>query len=493
MRRLADLLHGKSNETPRLVEKVRYRMVGKYLGGVLMVLGATMLLQSAASFMLGEGAWPVIFYASYAAVAATSGSVLYRRVPEREVTVSEAAVVAAASFLTASLAGAVPFAVLGAMPALDAWFESMSGFTTTGFSLMDVSGAPGSLLLLRAVSQWLGGMGFVVLTVAMLLISGSSAVTFLREERAEQRLFPTIARHVRLIIITYTALTVGGVVLLLAGGLDPLSAICYTLSGVSTGGFAVHNDSMASLSAVGAALPMVFIMLAGATNFVLYYRSWRDGKGLLERAFAMVKDPQFSGLIILTAATGILLGATMGGGAGGFAHGMFLAASAQTTTGFYTTDPAHITGFAQMVIIASMFVGGAAGSTAGGIKLFRLFEIVRGINRFFVMKLYPKESVFPGQGAGRGVASEDLLGIFYVAAIYAATVFVSAAIFVWYGYGPLESLFEVTSAVGTVGLSSGVVTPGLDGGLKVLLTLLMWAGRLEFLPIVIWGYSVAAK
>ncbi|MFQ5736311.1 MAG: potassium transporter TrkG, partial [Thermodesulfobacteriota bacterium] len=157
-------------------EVIRYRIVLKYLGVVLLVLGAESAITAAVSFEMAEHVFSYIFYLVMAVMYSVAGLYLFYRVPEKEITVPEVAAVAASSFLVASLLGAAPFAVLGAMPPVDAWFESMSGFTTTGFSLMDVQNSPSSLIFMRALSQWLGGMGFVVITVSILLVSRSTAV-----------------------------------------------------------------------------------------------------------------------------------------------------------------------------------------------------------------------------------------------------------------------------------------------------------------------------
>lgn len=468
---------------------IRYRVVSKYIGGVLMVLGGVFLAAFCASALLGEPLSNLLTYILLTAASLALGWELYRRVPERDVTPVEAATLAAASFLAASVIGAAPFYLIGGMGPVDSWFESMSGFTTTGLSLLDVRAAPGSLLFLRALSQWVGGMGFVVITVSVLLVSGKSAVGLVSLE-VEEKLFPRIVRHVQVIAVTYGVLTLLSVTLLLLAGLGFFNALCYTLSGISTGGFAVHPESVAGLPGGLTFLAFMLVMLFGSINFLLYYRCLKEA-GIKGGVVAFFKDPQVAALLVLSAGAGLVLGLVLDGGRG-FVDGAFLALSAQTTTGYHTLSPAALPPFALALLIGSMFLGGSMGSTSGGVKLFRVITLARSANAFLAGHHYPEDMVPPGGRYGRGVDLKELPGIFYVIATYAVAVFAGTLVFVWAGYGPMESVFEVTSAIGTVGLSTGLAAPGLESGLKVLLTVLMWLGRIEFFPFFIWMYSLLA-
>ncbi|HXI09409.1 MAG TPA: potassium transporter TrkG, partial [Thermodesulfobacteriota bacterium] len=371
-----------------LAASVRYRVVFKYIGVMLIVLSAAFLVTAVVSLALGErfAAYLVLCPLCFAL-----GMWLYRRVPERDVTTPEAAAVAALSFFAASLVGALPFYFIGGMSGIDSWFESMSGFTTTGFSLMDVTSAPRNLIFLRALLQWLGGMGFVVITVSLLIVSGRSAVTFLKDG-VEEQVFPRIKTHVRAVLATYSILTALGVVMLTVAGLSPFNAVCYTFAGISTGGFAAHPGSVGDLPR-GAALPVAVIMVMGATPLIIYYRSWRTGRGVRGAITALLRDRQLIALAVLTVVFGAGISAF---GGVGLLNSLFTAASAQTTTGYYTVDPAALPPGALVIAVLSMFIGGSMGSTAGGVKLFRLTELLKGLNQFIISQLYPKELVLPG-------------------------------------------------------------------------------------------------
>lgn len=472
-------------------EVIRYRIVLKYLGVVLLVLGVEFAITAAVSIEMAEHVSSYIFYLVMAVIYSAAGLYLFYRVPEKEITVPEVAAVAASSFLVASVLGAAPFAVLGAMPPVDAWFESMSGFTTTGFSLMDVKGSPGSLVFMRALSQWLGGMGFVVITVSILIVSRSTAVTLLKEG-VEEKLFPRISRHIQVIVLTYAALSIIGVVMLLLFGLGLFDALCYTLSGLSTGGFAPDAGSVSVQPYRKALLPLILIMSFGATNFILYYENWKVNRGIRKALYGFFTNSQVLCLIFFILALAVLIGATLTGEAT-WLDGLFMAASAQTTTGFFTVDPAGFSDVTLMLLVPAMFIGGAMGSTAGGIKFLRIVVFFKSFNRFIFSREYPEELVLPKAGGVKGVAKGELQSIFYVIAVYVFFAFSGSLVFIASGFEPMKSIFEVTSAVGTVGLSSGIVSPELNGGLKVLLVLLMWGGRLEFIPVFVWLYSFTLR
>lgn len=467
---------------------IRYRVVFKYLGGMLLVLGGAFLLTASVSLFLRER---LFFYYLFLSVSsALFGWRLFRWGPEKELTAPEAAAIASLSFLITSLAGALPFLFINKMAPIDAWFESMSGFTTTGFSLMDLKTTPDSLLFFRALTQWLGGVGFVVITVSLLLVSGNAAIVLFKEG-PEKKLFPRITRHVQVIVVTYVTLTMIGAMALLLSGLKAFDAVCYALSGVSTGGFAVHQGSISDIPYKWAPLAVTLVMTFGSINFILYYLTWKTHRNFWKALRAFFKSPQVISLFISIALIGFFLYMTIGNA--GLLDTLFLAASAQTTTGYYILDPSNIPAIAIVALTASMFIGGSMGSTSGGIKLFRLIELLKNLKRFLLRRLYPREVVLPEDAFDKGFAREELVGLLYIIIIYLFFIFTGASIFIWYGFDPLRAVFEVTSAVGTVGLSSGIVSPELGTGLKLVLIFLMWAGRLEFLPVLLWAYSFSVR
>jgi len=472
------------------VSRVRYRLVIKYIGGVLIVQGVSLLLNALVIVLLGEE--NSSFYVIYGLVIGGAGLSFVRKFPERDINVPEVAAIASLSFLVASLVGAVPYSLYGALSPMDAWFESMSGVTTTGFSLMELHSVPRSILFSRALQQWLGGLGFVLITVSFFIVSGRPAVTLLKEV-GEDKVFPRIARHAHAVAIIYIIFTAIGILAFILFGMAFFDAVCYALAGVSTGGFAPYAESAAILSAGRVFLPFMLVMTLGATNFVGYYRVWRSGGGVRGFLTGLLRDPQTRAFIYVTAVFGFIVSATTGG-AGRWLEGFFLVASAQSTTGFNLSRmPASLPPGAMMLLIVAMFTGGAVGSTAGGIKMQRVIDLFKGLRGFIVNSIAEKERVLADSIVGTERSKEELVGISYVITVYVLGIFLASLIFALHGYGVVESVFEVTSAAATVGLSAGVVSVKLAPHLKALLVIMMWAGRLEFIPLVVWGCSIRAS
>jgi len=265
-------------------------------------------------------------------------------------------------------------------------------------------------------------------------------------------------------------------------------ALCYTLSGVSTGGFATYADSAARLGTGRVTLwGLIFVMLLGSTNFLIYYRVRLACGSLKSAARAILEELQFPALIVIGVVASLVVYASMSG-EGGLTGAFFLCVSALSTTGYSAADTGLLPAFPMALLVVLMFVGGSMRSSAGGIKLQRLIQLIRGIREFMATQLYPREVV-----RRKVVEKDELIDILMVISLYAGTVVLASLVFIWSGYKPLNSVFEVASAVSTVGLSTGIVSTTLAGGLKVLMILLMWAGRVEFIPIVVWGYSIAAR
>ncbi|MDH4227051.1 MAG: hypothetical protein OEV59_04770 [Deltaproteobacteria bacterium] len=465
---------------------IRYRIVSKYIGTVFLVMAAVFAVTAACAVVYGEkGA--LYFFLPASIASAAIGVFLIKRVPEKDVADAEAAAVAALSFLTASIIGAVPFVFLTGSPLIDAWFEAMSGVTTTGFSLLTVDTAPRSVVFYRALLQWIGGLGFIIITAAVFLVSGRPAVTLLKDA-IEEKVFARITKNIRTVALTYFVFTLAGIILLLIFGIKVFDAVSLAMAGISTGGFAPVSDISVLYSPWQVFFPLIVIMFLGSTNFMAYYKELKEQKTLKDALRAVATNPQFLTLTFTMTIAGIVF-AVIYDGPHEAVEGIFLAVSAHSTTGF-TLSP--VTAFPEpvlMLAIVLMFVGGSVGSTAGGIKISRAIDVFKGLKRFALSTIYPREMV----SAGDEGKKDGLSAAIYVITLYTCAVIVSAVIFVMSGYGPLLSVFEVVSAASTVGLSGGIVSPELASPLKLILIFLMWGGRLEFIALMIWGAAIIAR
>jgi trk system potassium uptake protein TrkH len=395
----------------------------------------------------------------------------------------EALVVVTAMFAWTGLVMAPVFWAGGLRPA-DALLESVSAITTTGLStLTGIEGRPAALLFLRAWLQWLGGLGFVVFSVALL---AESSVVMRRLEIADSGDFDlaastrAYARRALIVYVALTGLTFAGSWL---AGLGAFDALLHTFSALSTGGFSTRD---ASLAAFGWAPQAVLSggCLAGAVSLALWDRARRSG------AAALLGDVELRALLAGALVLSVGLAAVLWG-IQGFApsealrHGAFLAITAQTTTGFSTTAIGELAPAAKLLLMLGMLTGGSVGSTAGGLKLLRVLVVLAVLRWSLWRPRLPGHAVAGPSLGGEPVQPGDVERVLAVVAAYAAVSGLSWLAFLAYGYDPLDSLFEVTSALGTVGLSTGITSSGLEGVLKGVLCLDMLAGRVEFIAILV--------
>jgi trk/ktr system potassium uptake protein len=468
-------------EAGSLSYAVRPRVVGKYLGQLALLLGGLTIVPLLFALFDGERAL-AMGSAGAVAVLMGGGWLLQRLCTAQDVQPNEAVVVVAAIFILASLVLALSMMTVH-VSFLDALFESVSGITTTGLStFVSVADKPRSLLFEAAWLQWMGGLGIMVLSFALFFGQGTSAKLLSRVMGTEDSILGGTRAHASIVLRVYLSLTLVGIIALLVAGEGWFPAVTLTLAAVSTGGYSPYDSSLAGL---GLPIQTVVVALcaAGAVAMPLYYeaarRHWRT----------VATDPELRALLIaglLVAA--LLLASAVVRDHGGTRHLSdlaLLAFSAQTTAGFSTLDIKSLDPFSRLMLIFSMMVGGGVGSSAGGIKLLRLIVLLKLAHLVIVRTRVTPHTVTRLHVAGREPGDDEILSVFLVIGLHVGAIVLSWPAFVWLGYDPLNSLFEVVSAVGTVGLSSGITGPLLHPVLKGILCLDMLLGRLEVLPILV--------
>jgi trk system potassium uptake protein TrkH len=368
----------------------------------------------------------------------------------------------------------------------DALFESVSGVTTTGLTTTEtVADRPVSFLIARAWLQWYGGLGIVVLSVALLMRPGLASRRLVSSEEAVTDLATDTRTHARQVLAVYSTMTAVAVLALFLAGLRPLAAITYALSAVSTGGFAIDDASLSGVAGWTARGIILFSALLGACSFAAYYRwlrgttggaPWHDmnGQALLLLTF----------LVSLALTLSLRLVQQMDWGEA-VRQGLALGVSTQTTTGFTAMGVAELPPVAKAVQIFSMFIGGDLGSTAGGIKIFRFLIVLRVIQHLLARTSVTAHTVLPRRLGGDKLPDGVALDALVLVGLFVATIFLSWSVFLAYDYEPLDSLFDVVSATCTVGLSTGVTGPDLPGLLKGVLCLDMLLGRLEMVAVLV--------
>ncbi len=396
-------------------------------------------------------------------------------------------------WLAAALFGSLPFMLSGAIPAFtDALFETMSGLTTTGASILtNIESHPAAILFWRSFTHWLGGMGIVVLAVAILPLLGVGGLQLIQAEApgpTVDKITPRIAETAKIIWLIYLVFTILETGLLMGGGLDLFDALTHTFATMATGGFSTKNASVGHFdSAYVDGVVTVFMLLAGI-NFILHYRL------LTGRFRDVIRNSELLVyLSIFTVATALITFSLNGGTYAelgtSFRHAAFQSAAILTTTGFATADFEGWPALAQGVLFLLMFIGGCSGSTGGGIKVIRIMILFKqGIHEMKFL-LHPR-GIFTlkvnrqliRKGIGYAVA-----GFFF---LYMLTLGVVTLVMALAGQDLVTSVTCALTMVGNIGPGFGAIGPAenyafLPGAVKLVLSLAMLAGRLELYTVLI--------
>jgi trk system potassium uptake protein TrkH len=383
---------------------------------------------------------------------------------------NEALVVTALVFVVPGVVMSFPLMGYGIAP-LDALFEAVSGVTTTGLSTAGtLEGRPPAFLFARAWLQWVGGLGVVALALAFVIPAGVAARRLGFDPHEAPDYVGGTRAHARRVLGVYAVLTIFAVALCAASGMGGFTALVTALAAISTGGFAVSDESLAAL-AWPARTATCVACLAGALTFSRYYR------GALRES---LRDSQIWILLGLLAAGTVLLGVALRAeGWRAWGHAGWMAVSAQTTAGFSTLDVSALPSDAKLMLIVQMLVGGEVGSTAGGLKVLRVLVLLQLLRAAVLRVSMPRGSRLSLRVGGRRLGDDEIEAAAAMAVAYATVLLLSWLAFLAYGHEPLDALFDVVSALGTVGLSAGTVGPDLQPLLKGVLCLDMIMGRVE--------------
>ncbi len=460
------------------IKPINIRVILFYLAGALELFGVTLIMPFIVSLLAGEYTYSVIFGSLSLGTAGIGFAVrkLWNQTTQLEII--DALAVTALAYLLFGIIGAIPFLPVASF--IDSFFEAMSGFTTTGLTLMDVTTLPITLHFFRAYSQWLGGMGIIILSLAVLLRSGTAAFKLYASEFGEKNIVGSVVATAKVVIRVYLILTVVGFVAFLLAGMGPFDGLIHILTTIPTGGFSLYADSIGHYNSAFISLTVTVFMVLGAISFPLYYVLAKDGV----REF--LKDNQLRTLLLLLVLGSALFVVEFGSSLNSVVHGVFQTATAITTTGYNIVPTTPLSEVSKVITTLFMIIGGSTGSTAGGIKIFRLLILLGFVRVLFFGPILPKGAEIPiGLGGMKITKKEaELIAAFFLT--YLIILIVSTLSVMWIeGTGFTDTLFEIASAEGTVGMSVGVTSPVLSVWSKLILTLNMWIGRLEILPVLV--------
>lgn len=474
---------------------MNYRMVFFIIGRIIGAVGILMLIPVVCAIIYSEAVLPFIIPVLLCVMISLICG--FKRPKNTEIRAKDGFICVAFSWIIMSLIGCLPFTISGQIPTfVDAFFETVSGFTTTGSSILsDVEALDKSLLLWRSLTQWIGGMGVLVFLLAVLPKSDLKNSRYMHLMKAEVpgptvgKVVPKIADTARVMYGIYILLTVILLVFLSLGEMNFYEALCHSLTTASTGGFGVMNDSITSYSAYSQYVIAIF-MLIFAINFNVYFFM------ITKHFFKALKSEElwwFLGLVaagVMSISLILSLNGIAASGEESFRISLFQVASIVSTTGFSTADFTQWPVLAQAVLLIFMFTGGCAGCTAGGIKISRILLLAKNAKREIKYILHPR-SVMSVKLEGRVVDHETIRGTTSYIIIYAGLLALSTLAIVAVQQTDLVTGFtSVLTCLNNVGPGLSEVGPASNFGAfsvpaKLILSFDMLAGRLELFPMLI--------
>ena len=472
---------------------MRVRIIFHYLGLLIMGLGISMLFPMGWSYYHGE---PVAqSFAISVGITAVVGILLWRLLPGSEGRLSrrEALLFVTLGWLLASAFGAIPYQLAGTFPGyLDAYFEAMSGYTTTGATVMDsIESQPMGILLWRNFTQWLGGMGIITLFVAFFPLFGMGAAHLVEAEvpgPQAEKFTARIRDTVKSLWYLYVSFSAIEFLLLWQAAKIPLfDAITVTFGTMPTGGFAARSMSIGAYnSAVVELIVFVFMIIAGV-NFGLHYLLLRK-----RQPGPLFTNPEFKMYIGLMGGASVLVAVNLMSAAGmsvvdAFRQGGFQVVSIMTTTGFSTANFNTWPSFTQATLLVLMIVGASAGSTGGALKVSRILVLLKYTYRRIMLAFNP-QAIIPIRVGNRILSEQVVSGVIGMTILYFGTMIVGFLIMSSLGLSYMNAFSSVVATLGNVGPGLGLVGPMLHYGFipdtgKVFLILCMLAGRLEILTV----------
>lgn len=469
---------------------MNYKIILHTLGWVLNFEGIAMLVPAICAMAYGEEC--IYVFAICIALCFLIGIPLTAKKPENLSLYSkEGYIIVALGWIVMSIFGALPYVLSNSIPSFtDAFFETVSGFTTTGATILkDIEALPKSVLLWRSFTHWLGGMGVLVLLVAILPLSGGSNMHIMKAESpgpTVSKLVPRVRSTAKILYGIYALMTAVLLVLLLPSGIGFYESLNIAFSTAGTGGFFVKNTSLAEYSSYIQIVTTVFMILFGV-NFSIYYLILI---GKFKDIFRSSELKAYLGIIIAsTALIAVNAYSCFDGVFDAIKHSAFQVASVITTTGMYTKDFNLWPEFSKHLLILIMFIGASAGSTGGGIKVIRVITLLKTITKEIRLGMHPKR-VFQITVDGKSVEHETIRATNVFLMSYILLFVVCLLIVSLDNYDFTTNFTAVATTINNVGPGLNLVGPVENFSFfsplsKLVFSVAMLGGRLEIFPLMI--------
>lgn len=471
-----------------------YKVIFKILGILLVLNGAFMILCIPFSLYYGEGDLMALLISSLV-TAGTGGLMLFitRKSANKELRKRDGYLVVTGGWLIMSFFGSLPYLFSGSIPDLtNAFFETLSGFSTTGATILtDIESVHKGILFWRSLTQWIGGMGIIVLTVAILPILGIGGMQLFVAEApgiSPDKLQPRIKETAKRLWFIYLGLTLTEMVLLWIGGMNFYDAINHALTTMATGGFSTKNASIAYYQSPFIQYVIILFMFLAGTNFTMTYFAM---KGKFKK---VISNEEFKTYSLVTLFISLLVaftifGLNITGFEQSFRDALFQVVSVVTTTGYITADYTSWTPFITIIFFILMFVGASAGSTAGGVKIVRHLILIKNSILELKRQIHPS-AVIPVRFNKRAVNRDITFNILAFIMIYISIFAFGSIIMGVLGLDFMTSIGAVATCLGNIGPGIGTVGPvdnfaHLPALSKWVLSFLMLLGRLELFTVLI--------
>jgi trk system potassium uptake protein TrkH len=490
----------------RSFSKLNYKIIIHLMGLLLLVNGGFILLSAIVSYVYKDGVVSEMIMAGLSVLLAGSAAMLLTKNHKKEIKKREGYLIVTLGWIMMSLAGTMPYIFTGAIPGFtNAFFETMSGYTTTGASILnDIESIPKGVLFWRSVTHWIGGMGIIVLAIAILPLLGIGGMQLFAAEApgpGGDKLHPRITDTAKRLWIIYVGYTVAETILLKVAGMSFFDAINHSLSTLSTGGFSTKNASVAywNHKPMIQYIIMLFMFLAG-TNFVLSYFAFKA------KFSKILRDEEFKLYALLVAGLTIVAALVIyfqadpsissiphpmvwGEFESAIRHGLFQVLAIVTTTGFVSADYVIWTPFLTIFFFGLMFLGGSSGSTSGGVKIVRHLIMIKNGILEFKRTLHPN-AVLPVRYNNKAIPQPIVFNVLAFFILYMLSFIVGVLVFSWLGLDFQTSLGGAASTLGNVGPALGDLGPvhnyaSIPDAAKWWSTFLMLIGRLELFTVLI--------